>query len=384
MNKSVYFDVLIVYTQALARSASSSLDSVQTPFPEHFRNAPYNIAYGYFLKICSTFGLTAAFTTSADIVGAGTCSSFWTYSNNRWSKSKSRCFSPLIFDKFSPVKSVVKASRKLLFSSPNVKPFNDSDLFNLFLDKQKTYKKLSMYAIPTVSLNGTTHQSIADAYSILTKLIALHPNPDDFTKDIILKARFGSCGRQIYKFKPWEEDEMARVISKQPSVSFILQPFVKFDHGFTYGGNSAPTDIRFIYLGGHIVQSYIRVAKAGEFRCNECQGGVSTYVSLADLPKDLVAKANVIAHMLNKKYSLYTLDFIISNNGNSYFLEGNTSPGLVWNLEINKEEIECKKVIKMIVKELAVRSMQKGTSRREKSDRPSYSALIGLNYPLAI
>ena len=48
-------------------------------------------------------------------------------------------------------------------------------------------------------------------------------------------------------------------------------------------------------------------------------------------------------------------DFIISNNGNIYLLEGNTGPGLDWNLLIRENEIEGQKLIRMIVKELVGR-----------------------------
>jgi glutathione synthase/RimK-type ligase-like ATP-grasp enzyme len=129
-----------------------------------------------------------------------------------------------------------------------------------------------------------------------------------------------------------------------------------FDKGFSYKNNLAATDIRLIYLKGEIVQSYIRVAKPGEFRCNEHQGALLTYLSLDELPKALVAKSSIIAKILDKRDSLFTLDFIMSNNGNAYFLEGNTGPGLDWNMSLKNNEIEAKKLINMVVKELGLRA----------------------------
>ena len=62
-----------------------------------------------------------------------------------------------------------------------------------------------------------------------------------------------------------------------------------------------------------------------------------------------------IALSVSKKNSLYALDFIISNNGNVYLMEGNTGPGLDWNSSIKKNVFEGKKLISEIVKELSSR-----------------------------
>ena len=80
-----------------------------------------------------------------------------------------------------------------------------------------------------------------------------------------------------------------------------------------------------------------------------------TYLSIKELPKALVTKSNLIAKILDKKCSLFSLDFIISNNGNAYLLEGNTGPGLDWNMSILKNEVKSKKLIRLVVKELAIR-----------------------------
>jgi hypothetical protein len=97
------------------------------------------------------------------------------------------------------------------------------------------------------------------------------------------------------------------------------------------------------------------VAKKGDFRCNEHQGGLLTYLDLDEIPASLVAKSGLIAKVLNKKCSLFSLDFIMSNSGVPYLLEGNTGPGLDWNMSLPKNEREAKKLIRMVVRELGVR-----------------------------
>lgn len=354
MNDLARFDVLIVYNHSLALSASESSTDSPTPFPRNSSNDLYNLVYGYFLEVCHQHKLTAAFTTSKDIICAGHCRSYWQFKHKHWSRVNSPCYSTLIFDKFSPTKKKGKQLRRLLFSSPQVKPFNDPNLFNLFFDKQKTYQKLSKHSIPTIPLVGDDIKSIKNACARLTKLTNLHKTSADFSTDIVMKDRFGAGGRRIYKFKKNQSKDMQKIIHKNTNISYIIQPFVKFDKGFTFHNQSAPTDIRLIYLNGKIIQSYIRVAKPDEFRCNEHQGGLLTYLSLDKIPLSLVVKSNLIAKILNKNHSLFTLDFIISNNGNAYLLEGNTSPGLDWNASIKKNIIEGKKLIKLIVRELFV------------------------------
>jgi glutathione synthase/RimK-type ligase-like ATP-grasp enzyme len=355
MNNITRFDVLIVYAQSLAVSASGSSIKNTTPFPRGSRNESYNIVYSYFLKVCQQFKLKAAFTTSADIIGPGLCRCFWIFKGNKWFKVDSPCFSPLVFDKFSPVNKAIRSRRKLLFSLEDTKPFNDPDLFNLFFDKQLTYETLSEFCIPTISLQSNTPEGVDKACLALSKLMSNYAESSDFTTDIIMKDRFGAGGRHVYKFSSDQSNEMSVTVRKNTNISFIIQPFAKFDRGFSYQNRSASTDIRFIYLKGKIVQVYIRVAKTGEFRCNEHQGGLLTYLSPTDIPLALIAKSNTIAKILNKSCSLYALDFITSNNGNTYLLEGNTGPGLDWNMAITKNEKEAKKLIRLIVAELTTR-----------------------------
>ena len=355
--KNVFlFDVLIVYNQRMARSASGLSPARLTPFSRLSANSSYNQVYGYFLEVCQKNNLKAAFTTSGEITGPGTCNSFWIFKQKKWHKVNHPCFSPLIFDKFSPTTKSFARRRQLLFSNSQTKPFNDPELFNLFFDKQKTFDKLSEHSIPTISLGDQSLQSLKSALKELSSTMDRHPGSADFTTDIIMKDRFGAGGRNVYKFSPNEWDKMISVINQNTKVSYIIQPFAKFDKGFTYHHRPASTDIRLVYLKGKIIQSYIRVAKSGEFRCNEHQGGLLTYVSLGDLPPLVVAKSNIIADSLNNSCSLFALDFIMSNNGNPYLLEGNTGPGLDWNTSLKKNEYQAKKLIRLVVGELATRT----------------------------
>lgn len=355
MNKIAEFDVLIVYNSNAAQSSASANKNLCTPFSTSSENSAYNEVYGYFLDSCKKIGLNAAFSTSSDIVGGGLCNSYWTYSQQGWLKHRSQCHSNLIFDKFSPINPTERAARSLLFSN-NVKSYNSRKLFNLFFDKQKTYQALESHAIPTITLDQSSIKSIEKSCKDLKTLLELHPQSEDFSKDIVMKDRYGAGGNHVYKFKPTESSKMFALATKNKDISFIIQPFAKFDQGFNFKNQLSSTDIRLVYLGGEIVQSYIRTALPNEFRCNEHQGGTLTYLNLNQLPKSLIQKSNNIATILEKKNSLYSLDFIMSNSGNPYFLEGNSGPGLDWNINLKDNERNAKKLIRLITKQLLVRT----------------------------
>ena len=335
------FDVLIVYSGRCAISVDAATVDILAPFPLGTSYAGYNVVYGYFLDICRKNNLKVAFTTSADISGAGSCRSYWLFKENNWIKVKKTGYSRLIFDKLSPVSKKYRVSRELLFSSKLVKPFNQTGIFKLFFDKQKTYNQLSQFSVPTVTIEKCTKASIRKACLELKKMISIHSYSDDFSSDIVMKDRFGAGGRDIYKFKMGESAKMITTM-KQSKKSFILQPLVKFDK----------VDIRLVYLAGKIVQTYVRVAKAGDFRCNEHQGGLLKYITKAEVPAGVVSRAGKLIKFLKKTTSLFSLDFMVSDNGNIYLIEGNTGPGLDWNKKIKENELAAQKLIRLVVKEL--------------------------------
>ena len=247
-----------------------------------------------------------------------------------------------------------------------MKSFSNPHLFNLCFDKQKTYNKLRKFSIPTVTIKGATRKGVTEAYKTLTEKVAIHPHKDDFSDEIIMKDRFGAGGNNVYKFKASQRLKMIAVMKKHKKKSFIAQPFVKFNKGFSYKNSPVSTDIRMIYFGKKIVQTYIRMAKPEEFRCNEHQGGLLKYLPVREMPPKVVAFSNDIAKILNERSSFFTLDFIISNTRNVYLLEANTGPGLDWNLKIKENEIEAKKLIRLVVKELAKRVKLPITTSKNK------------------
>ena len=349
------FDVVIVYNSSAATSATTKSARIAAPFSD---NSSYNKAYGFFLKVCRSHSLRAALSTSSDIIGPGKFKSYWTYADKIWTKHVRRCQTTHVFTKFSPTTKEGKRLRKLLFSSTKVKPFNDFKVFELFFDKQKTYDALPKHSIPTLTLTSSSEDQIKRACSKLSTMLQAHPHKEDFSDSIIMKDRFGAGGTNIFKFKSSDTKSIRETMGSNPTLTFIIQPFAKFDKGYTFNEIYSATDIRLIYMNGQIISCYLRMAKPGDFRCNQHQGGSVQYLAVEDIPEEVIDKANQIASTLDKQSSLFTLDFIVSNAGNPYFLEGNTGPGLNWDPDDQTDKAEAKKLITLIVKELSDRVTQ--------------------------
>ncbi len=356
MENVTQFDVLVVYTGEIAISASSTKKGTDSPFAIHTKRSHYNNAYAYLLQMCEKNNLSCALTTSADMTPEGNFTSYWVFRKKKWLKINKTCYCRLIFDKFSPINKNQKELRNILFSDTNVKSFNSSVLFQLFFDKQKTYEHLQRFTIPTVVIENENQHSIDQAVDNLKKLVAIHPASNDFSQKFVLKDRFGAGGDNIYLVNTHNpKKEIFGIVKENKSTTFILQPFTKFESGYSYKDQRGFIDIRIIYLGKKAIQAYIRTAKKDDFRCNEHQGGTLTYISQKELPVKVLGVSNQIVNILDENSALYALDFIVSNNGNVYLLEGNCGPGIDWNLSLKKNEFMAKKLIRNIAAELARR-----------------------------
>ena len=348
MRATTVFDVLVVYGDTLAASATSPHAPVG-PFSQSVECEYYNDVYGYLLEACENVNLRAAFTTSADIVGPGTCRSYWTYSKGVWQATGRRGVAKIVFDKFAPSTARRKRAREILFSSTSIVPFNDHPLYQLFFDKYDFFTNLPSYTIPTVAVED----NIPAALSGLDLLIDSHPHPADFLSDFVLKDRYGSTGSHVYRIDNRDTSRIREIVHANPNISFILQPMVRFDQGGR--GTLAQADIRLIFNNTKIIQTYLRVAKEGEFRCNGHYGSTTVYLTERELPVAVRALAKHVIQELPKNDSIYALDFLLSNHGHPYLLEGNTGPGINWDANDPHDIRVTKGFIRKIVAELSRR-----------------------------
>lgn len=355
MKSLVSLDVLVVQSANLAASASVADSQSRHPFLLSSKQANYNLPYAYFLDLCQQSGLTAGLTTSADIIGPGMCRNYWTSALGKWAKVLHRAHSLQIFDKFLPVSSVRAAERDLLLSDASIRPFHDAQLFDVFFDKLLTYQTFPRYAIPTVSIRSNKVVNIKASLNRLRALIQKPQYAGDFSSKIVLKDRFGSSGNFVYKITSNFTTRIKELMLKNKGVRFVIQPFVSFDKGFVYKQNTTATDLRLIFHHDQLLQCYVRMAKAGEFRSNEHQGGQLEYVTQKDIPNVIHAISRKMVAKINKPQSLYALDFVVSNTGNVYFIEGNIGPGIDWDVTKKVNETMSKQLIRSIVEEFALR-----------------------------
>lgn len=190
-------------------------------------------------------------------------------------------------------------------------------------------------------------------------MLKKHPHKKDFNSEYyIIKDRNGSGGFRIFKLDfngSFKKVKKQRKSDIQESIEkdYVLQPFINCDKS-VFGKHRSFIDLRVILLNNEIIQSYIRIAKKGDFKCNEHQGGNLIYISNKSIPKDVLKIIPKITRKLNFKHALYALDFIRSNNGNLYFMEGNTKPGLDWNHKKKINEIRSKELMDIIINELKI------------------------------
>lgn len=184
---------------------------------------------------------------------------------------------------------------------------------------------------------------------------------NDFNSNYLIKDKTGAGGFNIHKID-FKNSGLQKIIKyhnfikKKKSLSYLLQPFIHCNKGFVFGKYKGLIDLRVIILNNKVIQTYIRIAKKGKFECNEHQGGNLVYLSINQLPKDVLIMTKKIVKKLDAKlnlnHSLYALDFMRSDNGNLYFIEGNTNPGIDWNHKKKINGEKTKELINIIVNEL--------------------------------
>ncbi|MFA5995591.1 MAG: ATP-grasp domain-containing protein [Patescibacteria group bacterium] len=339
------FDITVVYDAKLAHSAADVNYLETAPFAKNSAYFNCNATYQYFIEHCKKLGLRAAFTTTNDVTATGQFSSVWTHTL-KWERCKQTVSAKVIFDKFSNLQPRNQAAYYHITTAGTPPPlFHNQAMRLLFDNKLATFLMFPHYSIPTVKVTARTKTALLNASKILQTLCETHPYHEDFNTTMILKDQFGIGGNNIFKIT--NNDFSAVPINT--TAEFILQPFIQAS-GFKIAHHAGNTDLRVIIFNNTVVQSYLRIAKAGEFRANAQQGGRVVYLALNDIPADVLKMIAQIKKRLPNKTTLYTLDFIKSNHGHLYFIEGNNSPGLNW--FDAEDEIRAKELIHLIVRNL--------------------------------
>lgn len=359
------YDLLVVYTPRKARSANKC--HMDAPFSK--KSNGYNDTYSYFLMKCRESGIKAAFATSNDIIGPGLVQGFWTY-GKKWKKNLHKAYSGTIFDKFRDSKK-----RKLL-SFKSVYIFNRKTA-RFFSDKLRTYNLFREFSVPTASINSISKKGLLLAKRRLDRLSRKRGIS---SREYLIKDRFGSQGYGIFKtdLNPGSLNNLLAQLrmftrSDRPA-SYILQPFINCDNGFAIGKHSGFIDLRIIILNRRIVETYIRIARKGDFRNDGMNGGRLVFIPRKSVPGDVARMANRIRGIIDKecpKNHFYALDFIRSNDGKTFLVEGNSKPGITWAFGQNSPDMtEADKLINrernMRQIDLIVKTLKSAISRRRQ------------------
>jgi glutathione synthase/RimK-type ligase-like ATP-grasp enzyme len=211
----------------------------------------------------------------------------------------------------------------------------------------------------------------------LQQLCQVHATTKDFSTSFVLKDRFGSGGNLVFLINTSDTQSILEILRAYPHKSFILQPLLHFDKGFTHKGKTSTTDIRLLFFNGKLVQSYIRTAPESDFRCNAHQGGSCVYLSKSEIPNEVLKKSQLIVEFIPPG-TFYALDFVVSNNQNVYFLEGNMGPGIYWNTDSKIEERKTKELIGYICRDLVTRVNSDNDSIA--TERPDSDSLMKSAY----
>ncbi len=357
------FDVLVVYSGEIAKSASDHTYKGKHPFFLD-ENVNYAQSYEYFLTLCKKNSLKTAFSTTEDIVAPGTCSSYWTYTQGQWHRVQKSVYAAQVFTKFLPVNSRKVELRERLCSN-EVISFNKQEITQLFIDKYLTHIAFRQHSVPTILVDDRSQVGIRDAIKRLRNRVKTFHYGSDFSKEIVVKDRFGSGGNNVYKLSDNYVENLYELVGSSPDVVFVIQPFLLFDEGYVLENEKVTADIRLLVQNGKLFQTYIRVASLGDFRCNEHQGGTLIYTKLDQIPKAVMQLFEKVILKLPIKNSFFALDFALANSGHAYLLEGNSSPGLDWDVTSKKNELMTKQIIRRIVDELSLR--QTGLMSRTSS-----------------
>lgn len=376
--KKMMFDVMVVYSAGITVSARSRR-RVSTPFAAANDPKKYSLAYSYLLKACHDRGVTAILGVGHDIVGAGTVNGYWSYENNVWKRKRGLAKARVIFDKLSPTTDIKIHRRSLLFSKANITPFNTDQLYQLFFDKYHLFEHFGELTVPTVKIRAQNQTAINRSITKLLKMMTSSDKRGDYLSEFILKDRFGAAGNHVYKVDINDLESIGNIVKHNSENDFILQPRINFENGYKYKSYRGQIEIRVIIANTKIVQAYLRMPEENGYLCNGSQGGSIVYIDPEKLPKSIHQEIVKAQSLIESSTDIYSLDYIISDQGNIYLLEGNTGPGITWDPE-NKDDVEgAKKLIRIIADNLAMRVIKRHESRYgSRHNRESFDIISRL------
>jgi len=159
------------------------------------------------------------------------------------------------------------------------------------LDKLTQHHQLFKAGLPVIK---TYYFTSEDAFSA-----------DKIRFPVIVKNKFGSCGRNVFKAE--SKQELKNILKSQGVVNCLIQPFL-----------TTGCDYRVIVIGGRAIGAMKKTAADGQFLTNFSQGGKVEHV---ELNKELRGWAEGAAKTFDCGYC--GIDIMYDESGQGYILEVN-------------------------------------------------------------
>lgn len=208
---------------------------------------------------------------------------------------------------------------------------NDPEVADLCQDKLKTFRKFSEYMPETLKASEENVEKLIEEDG-----------------EAMVKPRYGSSGEGIRKINSLEDYDV-----EDPD-DVLVQEFID-DAGIPELGVEGPHDLRILVVNDEVVGSYLRIPGEDSLLSNVAQGGSKDYVSLDEVPEEVMKLVKDVAEELEGyRPVIYTVDFMIAD-GTPHIVELNSQPGVYYHGPGRSEEWEKPWMRKLVdaIEELA-------------------------------
>lgn len=152
---------------------------------------------------------------------------------------------------------------------------------------------------------------------------------------VVVKPRFGHGGEDVHIVESSEGLEL------RDEVEYIVQKFVEASEVPLPGVEGKQHDLRIVFVDNKPVYTYVRTPQDEEEVSNVAEDGSITYIDLEDVPEEVMDAANEVSERLEGyRPCLFSVDFIVSEEGRPYVLELNSKPGMYFSDSEGEEEYE--------------------------------------------
>lgn len=284
-----------------------SVSMGEKPFSKDYQNLDYKT----YSEIAQSKGIELFF-AHYKWYSEGKLEKAFRWTGSKWEKAK-----PVeldgAFDKFPFNEKTEGIKQEINRELPVV---NDFELEKFCKDKLRSAEKLSEYFPETTS------------QEFLEDMI------EEYGR-VVVKPRFGHGGENVNIVESREQLDL------EDDVEYIVQEFVEASEVPISEVSGKQHDLRVVFVNNEPVYTYIRMPEEEEGVSNVSKQGSIIYIDLEDVPDEVMkASRDVSEYLEGHRPCLFSVDFIVSEEGKSYVLELNSKPGMYFSDSEGKEKYE--------------------------------------------